>query len=181
MTGSLGGFPFAVVFRGQRNPTLEAIISRWRNTLAAEFLDAAAGPRRLLQELAAGRSIGLQMDQRFEGGEPVPFFGIATPTATVPARLALKLGTGLVPTCLERLEGARFRITLHEPVRADPAIADPRLAARRMTAEVNAHFERWIRARPEQWICAKRRWSKAAIARVEAERRAFVEPADRPA
>jgi Kdo2-lipid IVA lauroyltransferase/acyltransferase len=170
-TGNLGGFPFSVVFRGQRNRALEAIIARWRNTLCSTFLDTAAGPRRIIEELDAGRSVGLQMDQRFEAGEPVPFFGVETPTVTIPARLALKLGTGLVPTRTERLEGARFRITLYEPIRADPAITDRRLAARRMTEEVHAHFERWIRARPEQWICAKRRWPKEVIRRVYALRR----------
>jgi Kdo2-lipid IVA lauroyltransferase/acyltransferase len=171
MTGSLGGFPFSVLFRGQRNSTLEAIIARWRNTLCTNLIDAAAGPRRIIEELVAGRSVGLQMDQRFDAGELVPFFGIAARTVTIPARLVLKLGTGLVPTRTERLAGARFRITLYEPIRADPAIADRRLAARRMTEQVNAHFERWIRERPEQWICAKRRWPKEAIRRVHALRR----------
>ena len=176
MTGSLGGFPFSVVFRGQRNPTLEAIIARWRNTLCPNFIDSAAGPRRIIEELRAGRSVGLQMDQRFEAGELVPFFGIAAPTVTIPARLAFKLRTGLVPTRTERLKGARFRITLHEPIRADPAIADPRLAALRMTEQVNAHFERWIRERPGQWICGKRRWPKDAIRRALAERGTQGEP-----
>ena len=116
------------------------------------------------------------MDQRFEAGELVPFFGIAAPTATIPARLALKLRTGLVPTRTERLDGARFRITLYEPIRADPTIADPRLAARRMTEQVNADFERWIRERPGQWICGKRRWPKDAVRRVLAERGPEGEP-----
>jgi Kdo2-lipid IVA lauroyltransferase/acyltransferase len=172
MVGRLGNFPLSVLFRRQRNPQLEAQIGRWRNTMPVGFIDAADGPRRILYELAAGRSVGLQMDHRFEAGEPVPYFGIETPTVTIPARLAVKLGTALVPSRIERLEGARFRITLHEPIRADPAIADPRLAARRMTEQVNAHFERWIRARPEQWICAKRRWPKDAIRRAHARRRA---------
>ena len=176
MTGSLGDFPLSVMFRGQRNSTLEAIIGRWRNTMPVGLIDAAAGPRPILQELAAGRSVGLQMDHRVEAGELVPFFGITAPTVTIPARLAVKLGTGLVPTRTERLEGARFRITLYEPIRADPAIADPRLAARRMTEQINAHFERWIRDRPGQWICAKRRWPKDVIHRVLAERRTRGEP-----
>jgi KDO2-lipid IV(A) lauroyltransferase len=171
MVGRLGNIPLSVLFRGQRNPRLEAVIRRWRNTMPVGFIDAAEGARPILQELAAGRSVGLQMDHRFEAGEPVRFFGIEAPTATVPARVALKLGTGLVPSRIERLEGARFRITLYEPIRADPAITDPRLAARHMTEQVNAHFERWIRERPEQWVCAKRRWPKDAIRRVHELRR----------
>jgi KDO2-lipid IV(A) lauroyltransferase len=176
MVGRLGNLPLSVLFRGQRNPSLEAIIGRWRNTMPVGLIDAAAGPRPILQELLAGRSVGLQMDHRVEDGELVPFFGIEAPTVTIPARLAIKLGTGLVPTRIERLQGVRFRITLHEPIHADPTIADPRTAARRMTEQVNAHFERWIRERPEQWICAKRRWPKETIRRIQAERRAQVAP-----
>ncbi len=172
VAGVIANVPLSVLFRGQRHAKLEALIARWRNTLGPDFIDTAAGPRQIIEELGAGRSIGLLMDQRFKPGELVPFFGIEAPTVTIPARLAIKLGVGLVPTRTERLEGARFRITLHEPIRADPAIADPRLAARRMTEQVNAHFERWIRERPEQWICAKRRWPKDTIRRVHAERRA---------
>ena len=171
MVGRLGNIPLSVLFRGQRNPRLEALIGRWRNTMPVRFIDAAGGARPMLQELAAGRSVGLQMDHRFEAGELVPYFGIEAPTLTIPARLAIKLETGLVPTRIERLEGARFRITLHEPIRADPATANPRLAARRMTEQVNAHFERWIRERPEQWICARRRWPKDALRQVHARRR----------
>jgi KDO2-lipid IV(A) lauroyltransferase len=179
VAGRLAGVPLSVLFRRQRNPRLEALIGRWRDTMPVRFIDAAGGPRAILEEIAAGRSVGLEMDHRVEAGEPVPFFGIEAPTATIPARLAIKLGTGLVPTRIERLEGARFRITVHEPIHADPAIVDVRLAARRMTEQVNAHFERWIRARPEQWICAKRRWPKDAIREVHARRRAQMTAAGR--
>jgi KDO2-lipid IV(A) lauroyltransferase len=172
MGGRIGDFPLSVLYRGQRNPGLEAMIGRWRDTMPVSLIDAAAGPRAILQALAAGRSVGLHMDHRVETGELVPFFGVSAPTVTIPARLALKVGTALVPSRIERLQGARFRITLHEPIWADPAIAGPRLAARRMTEQVYAHFERWIRERPEQWICAKRRWTKETIRQVQAGRRA---------
>jgi KDO2-lipid IV(A) lauroyltransferase len=168
--GRIGDFPLSVLYRGQRNPKLEAMIGRWRNTMPVSLIDAAAGPRPILQALAAGRSVGLQMDHRVEAGELVRFFGISAPTVTIPARLALKVGTALVPTRIERLQGARFRITLHEPIWADPTIADPRLAALRMTEQVYACFEHWIRERPEQWICAKRRWPKEIIRKVQAGR-----------
>jgi Kdo2-lipid IVA lauroyltransferase/acyltransferase len=32
-----------------------------------------------------------------------------------------------------------------------------------MTLRVNAHFEDWIRERPEQWLCARRRWPKDVV------------------
>ena len=95
--------------------------------------------------------------------------------ATVPARIAAKLGAGLVPTRVERLDGVRFRLTVYEPIYADPQITDVRAAARRMTEQVHAHFEQWIRERPEQWVCAKRRWDKADMMRYLAGKPAFAE------
>jgi lauroyl/myristoyl acyltransferase len=83
-----------VLFRGQRNSRIEALIGRWRNTIPVRFIDAAAGPCSILQEVGAGRSVGLQMDHRFEAGEAAAYFGIEAPTLTIPARLAVKLGTG---------------------------------------------------------------------------------------
>jgi KDO2-lipid IV(A) lauroyltransferase len=29
-----------------------------------------------------------------------------------------------------------------------------------MTRKINALFESWIRERPQEWMCTKRRWSK---------------------
>ena len=33
---------------------------------------------------------------------------------------------------------------------------------KRLTAELNALFERWIRVHPGQWLCMRRRWPPAA-------------------
>ena len=164
------GFPLSVVFARRHNPFLENLIERYRNAVPGGFIDARAGPRALMAELAAGRSVGMHMDHRFDTGEMVPFFGIEAPTVTIPARLALKLNVPLIPCQIERLEGARFRLTLHAPIHPDPLIADAREAARRMTLEVNRRFEEWIRQRPEQWVCARRRWPKEVLRRQSAER-----------
>jgi KDO2-lipid IV(A) lauroyltransferase len=118
--------------------------------------------RALLRELKAGRSIGMIMDQRVDSGEPIPFFGIAKYTTLVPARLALKHGFDLVPVRTERLDGARFRVTFYEPLRPDDPDADELEQARQVTAKINRAFEDWIRERPEDWWCSKRRWPKDA-------------------
>ena len=45
----------------------------------------------MLRELQQGRSVGLLMDQRYDRGEKIPFFGVPATTTLVPARLALRL------------------------------------------------------------------------------------------
>src|SRR5215211_8200562 len=112
------------------------------------------------RELQRGRSVGLLMDQRYDRGVAVPFFGRPAPTTLVPAQLALRLGVPLVPVRVERRGGAaRFVITVHRPVEPEAGL-DPKEAAVGMTARVNQLFARWIAAAPDQWCCAKRRWPR---------------------
>ena len=80
----------------------------------------------MLRELQQGRSVGLLTDQRYDRGEKVPFFGVPATTTLVPARLALRLNVPLIPTRIERRDGARFVITVHRPVRARGRNSTPR-------------------------------------------------------
>ncbi|HFD16927.1 MAG TPA: lauroyl acyltransferase, partial [Rhodospirillales bacterium] len=154
------GFSLTALYSPLANRYLESVIAGLRARLPCRFLAVEGASRQLLRELRAGRCVGLLMDQREDDGEPVPFFGIPASTTTGPARLALKTGVPLIPVRVERLEGVHFRMTIHPPVEPDPACVDLREAAFDMTAKVNGLFEEWIRARPEQWLCVKRRWRK---------------------
>ncbi len=154
------GFEMSALYSALNNPYLETVISRRRSRLPCRFLEVEGAPRQMLRELRAGRSIGLLMDQRDDDGELIPFFGTPAPTPTGPARLALRMGVPLVPVRIERLEGVRFRFTLYPPVEPEPGCDGPREASVGMTAKINRLFEDWIRARPEQWLCVKRRWPR---------------------
>ncbi len=173
--------PLSVVFSPQQNPFIERLFIRHRHSIDAETIASSSAGRAIMGALTRGRSVGLVMDQRFEGGELVPFFGVAALTAVAPARIAVKLGIDFVPVRVERLDGARFRITIHEPIRRDPAITDSRMAALAMTRHVNELFEDWIREAPEQWLCAKRRWPRNAhrilgVAPSDAQRHVVTRP-----
>jgi Kdo2-lipid IVA lauroyltransferase/acyltransferase len=159
------GLPLTVVYSRQANPIAEWLVQRRRRELGCGFLAADDSIRPLLNELRAGRSIGLLVDLRVESGEPVPFCGHDTATTTVPARLALKFGCPLVPVRVERIRPAHLRVTLYDPVLPEPA-ATPDAQARRMMAAVNALFESWIVARPHEWQCFQNRWPKAVRRRV---------------
>jgi KDO2-lipid IV(A) lauroyltransferase len=58
---------------------------------------------------------------------------------------------------VERLGGARFRITVHPPLQ--PAHTGDRHAdMATLMGQVNALLEAWIRERPDQWFWLHRRW-----------------------
>ncbi len=160
VAGALAGFPLDVVYATQKNASLERLVARYRDTMPCGFVHVRDTVRRGLAGLAARRSLGLFVDHRIDTGEPVTFFGHPAPTTIVPARLADRVDTGLVPVRLERLEGVRFRLTLEDPVRPDRALRDPRDRAVEMMERVHRAFERWVRERPDEWFCVKRRWPK---------------------
>ena len=118
------------------------------------------GARPLIRELSEGRSIGLVVDTRDDDGVPVPFFGHDKLTTLAPARLALRFGCDLIPAQVARLGDARFRLIVHEPIRPDPGLASDKDRALQMMRDLNRLFERWIRERPQQWLCLKRAWPK---------------------
>jgi Kdo2-lipid IVA lauroyltransferase/acyltransferase len=156
------GVPLTVVYTPQENPWVDRMLHRHRRALDCKLIPRDDAMRVMIRELTAGRSIGLLVDQRVDSGVPVPFFGIDKLTTVVPARLALRFDCELIPVRVERLPGARFRVTAHEPVRCADATLSDHDRALEMTRRINALFEEWIREFPEQWFCSNRRWAKTA-------------------
>ena len=156
------GVPLCVVYGPQGNPVLEKLLQGQRRSLGCRFIGKKNAVRQMIRELRAGHSVGLLPDQRVDSGEIIPFFGLDAPTTTSPAWLALKLGCPLVPVQTERTGNARFRVTFHAPLERDANGEDERQRLRDMTMTVNRQFEEWIRQRPQQWLCIKRRWPTSA-------------------
>ena len=160
-TGSLlMGAPVKVVYSPLQHPWIDRMMRRKRERLGGDLVNLQDGIRAMVRHLRSGSSIGLLVDQRSDRGEPVPFFGQDMLTTTIPARLALRYGCELVPVRAERLEGARFRVTFYEPIEPDPAIEEESQQVLAMTTKINALFEAWIRERPHEWFCSKRKWPK---------------------
>jgi len=158
--GARKGVTMAVVYSPQQNLLLDRLLQRMRRPLGTHFLSGKGGARRIKEEMNKGVSIGMLPDQRVNRGVVLPFFGKDSCTTTAPARLALSSGRALFPTQVERLEGARFRLTVHDRVLPDDADAPEAEQVLQMSRKLNGLFEQWIREHPEQWLCTKRRWSK---------------------
>jgi KDO2-lipid IV(A) lauroyltransferase len=157
------GVPLTAIYTPMQNPWLERLLARCRRPLGCRLVARDESMRPLIRELNEGRSIGLLMDQRVDSGRPIPMFGIDKWTTLVPARLALKHGCPIIPARTERLQGARFRVTIYPPVMADDPGASQVEQAEQITMKINGLFEGWIRERPEDWFCTKRRFPKDAV------------------
>ena len=81
-----------------------------------------AGDRRVTGQTGAGHAGGPEVQRSL----PIPFFGRDAMTATAPADLSMTFGCPLVPVQVERLGGARFRMTVYPPITVSrPATARP--------------------------------------------------------
>ncbi len=151
------GVPLSVMYSPQSNPILDRMLQKQRRSTGCRLVSKKNGLRQLLREIDHGRSVGLLSDQRVDEGEAVAFFGRRAPTATTPAWLAVKLDCPLIPVQIERIDLSRFRVIFHPPV-GTSGVGDSLTDITRMTEKLNHLFEDWIRQRPDQWLCLKRRW-----------------------
>ncbi|MGD2111747.1 MAG: lauroyl acyltransferase [Gammaproteobacteria bacterium] len=156
------GIPLSVIYTPLQNPWLNRLLYRARAQMGCGLIARDGALRGLMQALDTGQSVGLLVDQRVDSGEMVPFFGIDKLTSTIPARLALRYHCDLIPTQVERLENARFRVTFHDPVTPPADVADEHQKILDMTRTLNRLFETWITAAPQDWLCSKRLWPKGA-------------------
>jgi len=156
------GLDIAQIYRAANNPLVDRMIARFRraedSSYKGEFIrKGAIASRRAVAALRRGAHLALLADQKLNDGIPVPFFGRPAMTAPALALLALHFDCTVLPARVERLQGARFRLTLHPPLDL-PKRGDRDADVAALTAAVNATLERWIRERPEQWFWVHSRW-----------------------
>lgn len=153
--------PLAVLFRPPNNPRSAALVRRIRAEAHGKegglLPSGVEGALAAVQLLEQGVHLGMLVDQRFRRGVLVPFFGRPAQTATVLAKLARRFDCPVHGARVERLGGARFRLSVTPALdipRSDDAAADIAETMRRVTDMI----EGWIRERPEQWLWLHRRW-----------------------
>jgi KDO2-lipid IV(A) lauroyltransferase len=153
------GVTCEITYRATNNPYVDARIkqSRYRYGVRLFAPKGGDGARELLEGLGRGDSVALMNDQKFNGGVAAPLFGVMAHTAPGPSRLALRFNAALQPISVQRLEKARFRLIVHDPIRLERTgdrTADIEAGVRR----VNAFIEDRVRERPAEWWWVHKRW-----------------------
>ena len=167
------GIPLASFYRPLGNPYLDARIAALRRAaigrpeIGAEvvnFRNGAAGARAAFAHLLRAGYLGMLVDQKLNDGIAARLFGEVAMTAPAPATLALRFRCPVIPTRIERLGPARFRLVVEPPLALpESAGREERIAA--LTQAINDRLEDWIRARPGEWLWLHRRWPPAPSAR----------------
>jgi KDO2-lipid IV(A) lauroyltransferase len=153
----------AGVYRIVENPYVDRYLRKKRSVLYPGGLFAAKGDEALATimqistHVRTGCALGMLADLVDWKGVQVPFFGHLIYATTAPAWLARRAGTRLFAgRCIRIGKQSRFKISCRElkVPRTDRPDEDIRV----MTAEIQRHFEAWIREHPEQWMWSNKRW-----------------------
>jgi KDO2-lipid IV(A) lauroyltransferase len=158
------GVAAALTYRALNNEFADGILRRYRtlNGKIKAFPKARESGRQLLSELKNKNHLAILIDQKYNEGIPVPFFGRPAMTNPVFVQLAQKYKCPLIPTRCKRLNGAHFEITLHEPLKLFDDAGNPRPIE---DVIVDAHkiLESWISDTPGQWLWLHRRWKSKQL------------------
>jgi Kdo2-lipid IVA lauroyltransferase/acyltransferase len=157
LAGGQYGLDIAQIYRAANNPHIDRMVRRLRGDLGELIPKGAVASRRAVAALRRGGHLSLLVDQKLNDGIAVPFFGRPAMTAPALALLALRFDCDVLPVRVERLGGARFRLTVHPPLPL-PRSGDRDADAMALMTEVNRTLEDWIRERPEQWFWPHHRW-----------------------
>jgi KDO2-lipid IV(A) lauroyltransferase len=162
------GIPLASFYRPLGNPYLDTRIAALRRDAigreVVNFRKGAAGARAAFAHLLRDGYLGMLVDQKLNDGIAARLFGEIAMTAPAPATLALRFRCPVIPTRIERLGPARFRLVV-EPALALPTDAERGEMIAALTQAINDRLEDWIRARPGEWLWLHRRWPPSPPAR----------------
>ncbi len=162
------GIRMSVFYRAAANPLIDQLILDMRLRAVGadvpQFAKGVVGARAAMNYLKNGGILGILVDQKMNDGIAVPLFGRLAMTAPAAAVYALRFRCPVVPGYVQRLGPARFRLV------CDPPLALPDTGSRSgdtfaLTAQINSCLERWIRARPSEWLWLHRRWPQEVYRR----------------
>lgn len=157
---AIRGISLHRIYRISNNPFIEKLVVFSRRKVLGDLLPKGkAGARRLKELLNEGAPLGMLVDQKFNRGEMMPFFGRPAPCLTSFIEFGYSHGYKLIPTRVERTKGAHFVVTAYPPIQLKE-LGDKKENIRDVLTQVNTMFEAWIRERPEQWLWIHNRWPK---------------------
>ena len=153
------GIKCAAIYRPLNNFFLNPIMEYFRMKYICpnQIPKGRLGMREIITKIKNGYSIALMVDQRVSEGPREAFFNKPAHTTTIPAQLALKYDSKLVPISLERKEGIKFIMTIHEPYKVKKTGYEDQ-DTKNITLKINQILEKMIIKNPKQWIWSHNRW-----------------------
>lgn len=160
--------PLHLTFRNPNNPFAARCLNDARTLKGriTAYPKARASGRALMNVLKNKGFIGLLIDQKYNEGVAVDFFGQPAMTTPIFVSLAQKYKCPVIAARNIRLKGAWFETKLYPPLQLFDAAGAP-LPAETVIADSHRLLESWIAAYPGQWLWLHRRWSSKVLQNAE--------------
>ena len=155
---ALAGLPIVGVAKRQSAAGMDRFINEYR-ALVGVHVTYRSSVREMFRMIDQGWIIGLLSDQdpSRRDGVVVDFFGQETNAFTGAAAIARRCEVPIFPVFMHRCADGHHELTIEEPLyveKTDDRAAD----VLRVTQEVSAHIEAWIRRYPSEWFWLHDRW-----------------------
>lgn len=153
------GLKLNLVYRAPNNPRTAELLNHARSLEGKVVMipKSRSSVRAMVQALQKGQHIGMLIDQKYNEGISVPFLGRPAMASSAYVQLSQKFKCPLIPCRIERIGGARFRMTSYESLKTFDENGKP-LPIETVMANAHSYLENWIQERPEQWLWLHRRW-----------------------
>lgn len=160
-TGSLFylDVPLHLTYREPNNPWTAKMLedARTMGGKLTGYPKSRESGRLILQAMKNNAAIGFLIDQKYNEGITVDFFGSPAMTNPIPVILSQRFKCPLIPVRVVRTHGCHFVLELSAPIRTFDDAGEA-LSQEKVLADIHDLLEGWIRERPEQWLWLHRRW-----------------------
>ncbi len=153
------GLEIDSTYRAPNNPWVADFLLRLRtlNGVLKSYPKSRQGGMSLIKAMKQKRNIVILIDQKYNEGIAVPFFGQDAMTNPIFVQLGQKYGLDVIPVHILRTGSARFCLRIEEPLRLEDDDGRAR-SEYDVIKDAHAVLEGWIREQPGQWLWLHRRW-----------------------
>lgn len=148
-----------LTYREPNNPWVAKLLNRIRtfNATLPAYPKSPDSAKHIMRALAAKKPLGMLIDQKHNQGTEALFFGMPAMTNTVHIKLGQKYNAKMVFSCIERHNGAHFKVRLTPEIPLFDEKGNPR-DTMDVIDDTHAILENHIKKNPEQWLWIHRRW-----------------------
>lgn len=154
------GLQVNAMYRALNNPYADQLLAHFR-TLGGRIpvlSKSRTGGQGAMRALKAKETVGILIDQKYNQGLSIPFFGMQAMTNPVAPKFSRKFDVPIMPYFIKRTKGAQFEIHCKPPL----TITDDQDDAAILTI-LNGLLENWITDHPAQWLWLHNRWKAEAF------------------
>ncbi len=148
--------PIAVVGREIKQPYLNKLIKKNRESFGVEIINKNGAMRHLVKAAKEKKPIGLLIDQNLEGIF-IDFFSKKARHTTAASILAYKYNAIVIPCFLKRVDFEKYEATFYEPIEVKKTENMEEFILKHTQKQANI-TEKVIKQSPSEWLWIHRRW-----------------------